>query len=89
MKLIDYLNSLPDAEREPFAVRCGTTFNYLRQVGYGNRPCKESLAIKLERESLRVLTCEELCPDVDWGFIRGSLPGGRRATDESTLENNL
>ncbi len=80
MKLIDYLNAIPVEARESFAARCGTSFDYLRQVGYGNRACAEKLAINLERESGRMLTCEELCPDTDWAFIRATArPGKRRA----------
>jgi DNA-binding transcriptional regulator YdaS (Cro superfamily) len=72
MKLIDYLNALPVQARENFAARCGTSFDYLRQVGYGNRPCSETLAINLERESDRALICETLCPKADWAFIRST-----------------
>lgn len=78
MKLIDYLNALPVEARVPFATRCGTSFDYLRQVGYGNRPCSEKLAINLERESGRLLTCEELCPDADWAFVRSTPASGKR-----------
>jgi DNA-binding transcriptional regulator YdaS (Cro superfamily) len=70
MKLIDYLNALPKDERDSFAKSCKTTFGYLRQVGYGNRLCTEGLAMLLESASDRVLTCESLCPDADWGFVR-------------------
>lgn len=72
--LLDYLNSIALEDRESFAARCGTSFDYLRQVGYGNRQCKEALAINLERESDRVLTCEQLCPQADWAFIRSTQP---------------
>lgn len=72
MKLIDYLNAIPVEAREPFAARCGTSFDYLRQVGYGNRACTEKLAINLERESNRLLTCEELCPSTDWAVVRSA-----------------
>lgn len=84
MKLIDYLNAIPVEARESFAARCGTSFDYLRQVGYGNRACSEKLAINLERESSRMLTCEELCPDADWAFIRATAhPSKRRAVAQS------
>ena len=55
-------------------------FNYLRQVGYGNRPCPEKIAINLERESNRILLCEELCPEADWAFIRSTPSPSRRRT---------
>jgi DNA-binding transcriptional regulator YdaS (Cro superfamily) len=80
MKLIDYLNALPVEARDPFAKRCGTSFDYLRQIGYGNRPCPEKVAINLERESNRILLCEELRPDVDWAFIRAAPARSRRRT---------
>lgn len=83
MKLIDYLNAIPVEARESFAARCGTSFDYLRQVGYGNRTCTEKLAINLERESGRILLCEQLCPEADWAFIRSTaLPGKRRGVQQ-------
>jgi DNA-binding transcriptional regulator YdaS (Cro superfamily) len=83
MKLLDYLNAIPVEARESFAVRCGTSFDYLRQVGYGNRACTEKLAINLERESNRMLTCEELCPSTDWAVVRMAPPARtkRRAAE--------
>lgn len=78
MKLIDYLNAIPVEARDPFAKRCGTSFDYLRQIGYGNRPCPEKIAINLERESNRILLCEELCPEADWAFIRSTNSPSRR-----------
>jgi DNA-binding transcriptional regulator YdaS (Cro superfamily) len=78
MKLIDYLNAIPVEARTSFAKRCGTSFDYLRQIGYGNRPCPEKIAINLERESNRILLCEELCPGADWAFIRSAPPPARR-----------
>lgn len=80
MKLIDYLNAIPVEARDSFAARCGTSFDYLRQVGYGNRTCTEKLAINLERETNRILVCEELCPGADWAFIRANPSPSRRRT---------
>lgn len=73
-KLSDFLNAIPEDKRDAFASRCGTSFAYLRQIGYGNRPCTEGMAIKLERETDREFTCEELCPEADWAFIRAAKP---------------
>ena len=70
--LLDYLNAIPLDARDSFAARCGTSFDYLRQVGYGNRACTETLAINLERESRRALLCEWLCPKADWAYVRSS-----------------
>jgi DNA-binding transcriptional regulator YdaS (Cro superfamily) len=72
MNLKTYLNSLPPHERQAFGERCGTSFAYLRQIGYHNRTCKIDMAINLERESGGVLLCETLCPLADWQFIRST-----------------
>jgi DNA-binding transcriptional regulator YdaS (Cro superfamily) len=71
MQLLDYLKSMPTPERATFAQRCGTTIGHLTNIAYGYRPCGESLAIAVERESGGVIQVEVLCPDVDWPVIRG------------------
>ena len=76
MRLIDYLNAIPLEARDSFAERCGTSFDYLRQIGYGNRPCTEKMAINLERESNQALVCEVLCPATDWAYIRAAAAPG-------------
>ncbi|WP_064577196.1 transcriptional regulator [Cupriavidus gilardii] len=63
--LKSFLDSLPVEEREPFAHRCGTSFDYLRQVAYGNRLCREKLAARIERESGGAVKRQVLRPD-DW-----------------------
>ena len=70
MDLKSFLHSMPVADRETFAVRCGTSYGHLRNVAYG-KPCAEKLAINIDRESGGVVTCESLCPDVDFGYLRG------------------
>lgn len=72
MNLNAYLKSLSLDERDEFARRCGTSAAHLRNVGYGQKPCGESLAINVERESAGAVTCEELRPDVDWAYLRGT-----------------
>jgi DNA-binding transcriptional regulator YdaS (Cro superfamily) len=79
MKLLDYLKSLPVNEREPFAKRCGSSIGHLNNVAYGCRPCNEQLAVEIEKRSARKVTCEELCPDTDWAFIRGTATRGSKS----------
>lgn len=67
-----YLIAMSMPEREDFAVRCSTTYGHLRNVAYGQKPCGESLAINVERESAGVIRCEMLRPDVDWAVLRKS-----------------
>ena len=83
MRLLDYLNKLPIEQRYELASRCGTSFDYLRQIAYGNRPCREALAIKLEKFTSRELRCEDLCPDIDWAFLRHG--GGKSEGGEADI----
>lgn len=78
MELKTFLQTIPLTERDTFARRCGTSFRHLQNVAYG-KTCGESLAINIERESGREVTCEELRPDVDWAAIRGTAPTERAA----------
>lgn len=59
-------------ERISFAERCETTAGHLRNIVYGDRSCSAELAVNFERESDGAVTCETLCPDVDWKYLRGS-----------------
>src|SRR5471032_3539594 len=84
-KLLDYLNNLPVAAQEDFAKRCETTVGYLRQIAYGHRECQAPLAINIERETVRELIGEELCPKgVDWAYIRAERrqSGNRRQSPD-------
>ena len=66
-----YLFSLDMADRQLFADRCDTTVGHLRNVAYG-RTCGEKLAVDIERESNGAVRCEDLRPDVDWAYLRGT-----------------
>ncbi len=72
MTLKDFYLSMPIGQREDFATRCSTTLGQLRNVAYG-RQCGEALAINIERESLGAVRCEDLRPDVDWAYLRGTV----------------
>ncbi len=78
MDLKTYLSSLSLKERDALAKRCKTTAAHLRNVSYGYRPCGESLAINLDRETGGAVPCEEMRPDVDWAYLR-STKTSRRA----------
>ena len=75
MNLKKFISSLSKDELADFAKRCDTSVAYLKKVagGFGSANAPgESLAINIERESNGIVTVEELRPDVDWAFIRGS-----------------
>jgi len=66
-----YWLSLDKTARSHLAARCATTYVQLRHVAYGRKP-GESLAINIERETRGAVRCEDLRPDVDWQYIRGT-----------------
>ena len=72
MDLKTFLKSLPADEREFFALRCETSFAHLRNVAYGLKTAGESLCINIERETAGAVRCEDLRPDVDWAYLRGT-----------------
>jgi len=71
MKLADYLKDLSIEDRADLARRCGTSPDYLWQIGAGLRKPKATLCIDIERESAGAVTCEHLLPEADWAYIRG------------------
>jgi len=72
MELKIYLSNLSADKKTDFAKRCLTSVGHLQNIAYGYKPCGESLAINIERESLGEVTCEALRPDVDWAYLRNS-----------------
>jgi DNA-binding transcriptional regulator YdaS (Cro superfamily) len=68
MDLKTYLQSLPAADRAPFAERCGTKLGHLVNVSYGYREASPKLCVALERESRGAVTRRDLRPD-DWRGI--------------------
>lgn len=71
MGLGDYLRDLSVEARADLAKRCGTSPDYLWQIGAGLRKPKAALCIDIERESGGRVSCEELLPEADWAYIRG------------------
>ena len=67
-----FINALQPDEQAYFAMRCGTTINYLRNAISSGKRLGESICINVDRESLGVVRCEYLRPDVDWAYLRGT-----------------
>ncbi|WP_367256495.1 transcriptional regulator [Pseudomonas sp. stari2] len=72
MTLIELIRSLEPTQLEALAERSGTSVGNLKQIAYGYRLAGPGLAINLDRESGRAVTCEELRPDIDWAYLRNS-----------------
>lgn len=71
-KLIQFLNGMKPPEQAAFAKRCGTTVGYLRKAASKRQKLGDGLCINIERESARQVVCEDLRPEVDWAYLRGS-----------------
>lgn len=72
MNLHDYIKPFDKNTLDSFAASCGTTSGQLKQVAYGYRRPGAALAISIERESSRAVTCEDMRPDIDWAYLRGT-----------------
>lgn len=75
-----YWLDIPVPDRKAFAVRCGTTDKYLNMVAHGQkRRVGENLAIAIDRETGGCVRCEQLRPDVDWAYLRGTAGSPEKA----------
>ncbi|WP_338558160.1 hypothetical protein [Acinetobacter sp. KS-LM10] len=70
IELKSFLMSLSAQDKDAFAERCSTTVGYLNQIMYGNSKCSASLAIKIDKESNGVVSCDLLCPEADFDYVR-------------------
>ena len=69
-ELKSFLIGLSAQDKDAFAERCSTTVGYLNQIMYGNSKCSASLAIKIDKESNGVVSCDLLCPEADFDYVR-------------------
>jgi len=69
-----YLNGLSPSAQADFASRCNTSVGYLRKAMSAGQRIGESIVIAIERESAGAVRCEDLRPDVDWAYLRGTEP---------------
>lgn len=79
MDLKTYLQGLDGEAREAFAGIVGSTVGHLKNISYGYKPCGEGLAIQIEKHTDGAVRCEELRPDVDWAYLRGTAAPVERA----------
>lgn len=86
MELLDYLK----AERgraSQLAAGLGVSPVLVSQWGNKQRPTPAARCPDIEKLTSGAVTCEELRPDVDWGYLRGAELQPRRIdTPEATAE---
>ena len=66
--------SMPHTDQAEYATKCGTTIGYLRKGLSTNQKFSSDLALRLEKESDKKVTVEELRPDLNeqWAYMRGT-----------------
>lgn len=69
-QLKEFLLSMKPVERESFAKACLTTVGNLQQIIYVNKKCGAPLAIRIDKASNGKVTCDSLCPDADFDYLR-------------------
>lgn len=60
--------------RRHIARKCGVSDDYLYQVLTGRRSVRAERCIEIEKASGGAVRCEDLRPDVDWAYLRGTAP---------------
>lgn len=71
-RLKKFFYGLSEVSRESFAADCGTSSGQIKQIISGHRNCNPALAINIERESNGAVLCDELCPRVDFAYLRNT-----------------
>jgi DNA-binding transcriptional regulator YdaS (Cro superfamily) len=71
-KLLRFLNALQKSERLTFCDAIGSSERYLRKAVSAKQKLGAELCIKIEQRSARSVVCEDLRPDVDWAYLRGT-----------------
>ncbi len=73
------------AERRAVAIKCGVGDDYLYQVLTGRKNSPAELCIEIEKATSGEVRCEDLRPDVDWAYLRGTAPT-KTPTDAKCLK---
>lgn len=69
MNLSKYLESRSASE---LATSVGISNAYLSQIKNGARKASSQVCISIERATSGAVRCEDLRPDVDWAYLRGT-----------------
>ncbi len=70
IELRDFFLALSTDERDVFASKCGTTTGHIKHIYSGNRTCSERIAIEMDKYSSGAVSCDKLCPDMDFNYLR-------------------
>ena len=68
--LINYINNLSPFERKQFERRGGVSISYIRKAASTGQRLGAEYCIAIEKATKRLVTCEQIRPDIDWEYIR-------------------
>lgn len=74
---MDLKTYLKDRKQVDLARALGVTQGAVHQWASGMTRVAVERCIAIERATDRAVTCEELRPDVDWAFLRGTAPASQ------------
>ncbi len=60
--------------RRHIAQKCGISDDYLYQVITRRKSVRAERCIEIEKATGGIVRCEDLRPDVDWAYLRGTAP---------------
>lgn len=72
MDLKTYIHHLDADALEQFARSVDSSVGHLRNISSGQRQAGEALCIAIDKATRGGVACEELRPDVDWAYLRGT-----------------
>ena len=70
MNLSKYLGK--QNQRQSLQLLLASLTHTFRQIKSGVRKASSQVCINIERETAGAVRCEDLRPDVDWAFLRGT-----------------
>jgi DNA-binding transcriptional regulator YdaS (Cro superfamily) len=71
-KLLKYLNDLNKDQRREFCLAVESSEGYLRKAVSRRQKLGAEICINIERETSGLIKCEDLRPDADWAYLRGT-----------------
>jgi DNA-binding transcriptional regulator YdaS (Cro superfamily) len=69
------------------ARKIGVHVSFPNQWVKGRRPVPAERCPSIEKATARQVTCEQLRPDVDWAYLRGTASGDSCATEEAAASD--
>lgn len=72
MNLKDYLSELQRGGISMLAKELDISTSYLSQLASGKASMSPERAIEIEKATNGAVRCEDMCPDIDWAYLRNS-----------------